>query len=134
MDGVQLSQSFSSVGEGCYTSPTPGEYNTECITLGIDDQKTLPQNILLFNNYPNPFNPTTYIPIEMKNREDVMIEIFDVGGGLVKTIFSGFLDRGLHKFQWNGIGNDGMEVCSGVYFYIVKSNSVSLSKKIVFAK
>ena len=134
LDGVQLSQSFSSDGDGCYTFPTPGEYNAECITLGIDDQKTLPQNILLINNYPNPFNPTTYIPIEMKNREDVMIEIFDVGGGLVKTIFSGSLDRGLHKFQWNGRRNDGVEVGSGVYFYIVKSNSVSLSKKIVFAK
>ena len=58
LDGVQLSQSFSSDGDGCYTSPTPGENNTDCITLGIDDQNTLPQNILLLNNYPNPFNPS----------------------------------------------------------------------------
>ena len=134
LNDVQLSQSFSSDGGGCYTAPTPGENNADCITLEIDVQNTLPQNILLSNNYPNPFNPTTYIPIEMKNSENIIIEIFDVRGNVVNTIFSGFLDRGTHKFQWNGIGADGKEVGSGVYFFIVKSKSISLSKKMVFAK
>ena len=134
LDGVQLSQSFTSDGDGCYTVPTPGENNAECITLEIDVQTALPQNIFLLNNYPNPFNPTTFIPIEMKNRENIIIEIFDIGGGLVKTIFNGPLVEGVHTFIWNGKGNDGLEVGSGVYFYTVKSNNVSLSKKIVFAK
>ena len=133
-DGVQLSQSFSSNGDGCYTTPTPGENNTDCITLGIDSQNVLPQNILLLNSYPNPFNPATFIQIEIKNREDVIIEIFDARGSFVKTIFSGFLDRGIYKFRWNATGSDGIEVGSGVYFYTIKSNSVLLSKKIVFAK
>jgi len=134
LNDVQLSQSFSSDGGGCYTVPTPGENNTDCITLGIDFQNSLPENILLLNNYPNPFNPDTYIPIEMKNSENITIEIFDVRGSLVKTLFNGFLDRGTHKFQWNGIGADGKEVGSGVYFFIVKSKSIFLSKKMVFAK
>ena len=133
-DGVQLSQSFLGDGVGCYTIPTPGENNTDCITLGIDVQNIFPQNILLLNSYPNPFNPATFIQIEIKNREDVIIKIFDARGSFVKTIFSGFLDRGIHKFRWNATGSDGLEVGSGVYFYTIKSNSVSLSKKIVFAK
>ncbi len=134
LDDVQLSQSFSSNGDGCYTTPTPGENNTDCITLRIDDLNILPQNILLLNSYPNPFNPATFIQIEIKKREDVIIEIYDARGSFVKTIFSGFLDRGIHKFRWNATGSDGIEVGSGVYFYTIKSNSVSLSKKIVFAK
>lgn len=134
LDGVQLSQSFSSDGGGCYTVPTPGENNTDCITLGIDFKNTIPQNILLLNNYPNPFNPNTYIPIEMKNSESITIEIFDVRGSLVKTLFSGFLDLGAHRFQWNGMDADGEKVGSGVYFFMVKSKRISLSKKMVFAK
>ncbi|MFL3006603.1 MAG: lamin tail domain-containing protein [Candidatus Neomarinimicrobiota bacterium] len=134
LDGVQLSQSFSSDGFGCYTSPTPGENNADCITLEIDVQNTPSENILLSNNYPNPFNPNTYIPIEMKNSENIIIEIYDVRGNLVNTLFSGFLERGTHNFRWNALGTDGIEVGSGVYFSVVKSKNIFLSKKIIFAK
>ena len=81
------------------------------------------------------FSPSSFVSI-IRNILSTKIEYF---AGLefpsfVKTIFSGFLDRGIHKFRWNATGSDGIEVGSGVYFYTIKSNSVSLSKKIVFAK
>ena len=134
LEDTQLSQSFSINGDGCYTIPTPGENNADCITLGIDTQNSLPKNISLLNNFPNPFNPTTYIPIKVKNSENISLKIYDMSGRLVKNIFSGSIDSGKHTFHWSGRGTNGKQVGSGVYLYVVKSESVILSKKVVFTK
>ena len=134
LEDTQLSQSFSINGDGCYTIPTPGENNADCITLGIDTQNILPKNISLLNNFPNPFNPITYIPIKVKNSENISLNIYDMSGRLVKNIFSGTIDSGKHTFHWSGRGTNGKQVGSGVYLYVVKSESVILSKKVVFTK
>ena len=102
VNGVQLSQSFNSVGDGCYTDPTPGQLNSDCITLEIENPNIIPTKISTINNYPNPFNPSTNITLDLINDEELSILVYDIKGSLVKSIYSGFLDRGNHMFVWEG--------------------------------
>ena len=64
-DGIELSQSFDANGFGCYTEPTPGAVNGDCITLRNDENLLLPKRLALHQNYPNPFNPTTNISYDL---------------------------------------------------------------------
>ena len=55
-DDVSLSQSFDGNGVGCYTVPTLGEANSDCITLSTKNDLITPTSFTLHQNYPNPFN------------------------------------------------------------------------------
>ncbi len=74
------------------------------------------EDYLLFNNYPNPFNSETHISLVLKNKANVNIDVFDVLGRKVKTIFDGSLSSGFQEFVWNGSSNNGQRVSSGAYF------------------
>ena len=134
LNGVQLSQSFTSMGEGCYTNPTPGEVNSDCITLDIHKEYLLPANIAILNNFPNPFNPSTYITLQLKSNENISVSIFDLKGQFIKTIFEGLMGDGKHKIIWRGVDTAGNKVGSGIYFCVVKSENSTHSKKIVMTK
>ena len=134
LNGVQLSQSFTSSGEGCYTNPTPGENNSDCVTLDIHKEDLLPTKISILNNFPNPFNPSTHITLQLKNKEYISVSIFDLKGQFIKTIFSGSMGDGKHTIMWEGVDIIGNKVGSGIYFCVVKSENSILSKKIVMAK
>ncbi len=70
----------------------------------------LPLQTQLFNNYPNPFNPSTIIPFQVGQPGNVRIRIFDATGRLVDTITNEFISTGFHTVQWNATGR-----ASGVY-------------------
>ena len=76
----------------------------------------------LLQNYPNPFNPETWIPFQLAEETDVSIEIYDVGGNLIKTFELGKRPAGFyvekdHAVHWDGRNNAGEKVSSGAYFY-----------------
>ena len=77
----------------------------------------LPSQLILFPNYPNPFNPTTTIQFSLPQAESVRREIFDPLGRRVQTLFAGRLEAGLHQQVWQGRDETGERVASGVYFY-----------------
>ncbi len=83
----------------------------------------------LFDNFPNPFNPTTTISFELPSRSFVSLKIFDMLGRDVSTIVSGELPAGSYTRQWNGSG-----FASGVYFYRLQAGSVVQTKKLVMMK
>ena len=68
-DSITYSQSFDADGVSCYTIPTPGSLNSECVTLSTSQTAISPQDYSLSQNYPNPFNPSTkiryYLPDEL---------------------------------------------------------------------
>ena len=134
VNGVQLSQSFNSVGDGCYTDPTPGQLNSDCITLEIENPNIIPTKISTINNYPNPFNPSTNIILDLINDEELSILVYDINGNLVKSIYSGFLDRGNHMFVWEGNNSRGKRVVSGIYFCVLRLGNEILSKKMILSK
>lgn len=83
----------------------------------IDDGSEIARQFKLNQNYPNPFNPTTTINYELKENASVNLEIYDVTGALVKTLFSGTKSAGSHNVTWNGSDNKGNKAVSGNYIY-----------------
>ena len=71
----------------------------------------------LYQNIPNPFNPTTSIPYMLEMGRRVEIGIYDVSGSRVVVLNEGMQSPGTHTAIWNGRDQSGRAVPSGVYFY-----------------
>ena len=85
-------------------------------------------NFHLYNNYPNPFNPSTVIQFELNQFSNFKLIIFDALGKVVKT-WEGEKPEGLYSFQWDGKDKNQLDIVSGVYFYqLIVSNSIQTKK------
>lgn len=94
----------------------------------------IPTILRLLQNYPNPFNPSTTIAVDIPERMNVRLEIFDVKGQLVNTLFHGELNQGTTRFMWNGMNSSGRLIASGIYFYKLTTPNNSMTKKMLFQK
>ena len=93
----------------------------------------------LLHNYPDPFNPETWIPFELARDANVTIDIYDSNGGIVRTLAVGDKPKGSYIEQskavyWDGKNNDGESVASGVYFYTLTADDFSQTKRLVILK
>ncbi|MDD2228277.1 MAG: T9SS type A sorting domain-containing protein [Candidatus Cloacimonetes bacterium] len=88
----------------------------------------------LQQNYPNPFNPETTISFEIAEEGMVNLEIFNIKGQLVKTLFSGNKVSGPHRIVWNGTDKYGRNVASGLYHYRLTTKDGNISKKMLLLK
>lgn len=84
---------------------------------GVKDDSPVPESFGLSQNYPNPFNQQTLISFDLANSGEVELEIFDLLGRRVTTVFSGFADEGETVVGWDGRSASGEKVPSGVYYY-----------------
>jgi hypothetical protein len=80
-------------------------------------------------NYPNPFNPTTTIQITMTKKDNIRLVIYNIIGQQVAELVNGEVDAGTHNVTFNA-GN----LTSGIYFYTLSGNSVSITKKMILMK
>lgn len=94
----------------------------------------LPTEVSLAQNYPNPFNPETIIQFALPDQDRIRLQIFDVMGRMVITLWNGQADPGYHRVNWNGLNSQGVPVASGVYFYRLQSGSQVLSKKMILLR
>ena len=83
--------------------------------------------LALHRNYPNPFNPETWIPYQLASEANVVIRIYNVDGQLVRTLNLGEQPAGNYMAQskaafWDGRNNEGSTVASGVYFYTLEAD------------
>jgi hypothetical protein len=99
-----------------------------------DDPAPLPTGTALLGNYPNPFNPETIIHYTMKDRGNVLIEIFNTKGQKVTTLENTLRDPGHYSVNWNGKDQQGHPVTSGVYFYKMKTGTYSSTKKMILLR
>jgi hypothetical protein len=94
---------------------------------------------LLLQNFPNPFNPETWIPYQLKLDSEVSIKIYRSTGELVRELSLGQKPAGMYISQdrsayWDGKDKFGTPVASGVYFYTIKTNDFSAVKKLTILK
>jgi hypothetical protein len=94
---------------------------------------------LLLQNFPNPFNPETWIPYKLANPADVNIRIFDVSGKLIITLNPGRKDSGLYinkesASYWDGRNNLGEPVSTGVYFYTIRAGDYVATRRMVIIR
>ena len=93
----------------------------------------------LLPNYPNPFNPETWIPYQLAEATDVSVKIYDVGGRLVRTIPVGFKPVGYYLTReraayWDGRNQVGESVSSGVYFLQFVAEDFTATQQVVIVK
>jgi hypothetical protein len=111
------------------------EYSLIMFSRDGDQEEDMPSITQLYNNYPNPFNPTTTISFSVtQNSNFVTLEIFNVKGQKVRTMFSGSAEEGKHTVTWHGDDENGNPVSSGIYFYKLKTGKQELSRKMLLLK
>ncbi|KAA3615742.1 MAG: T9SS C-terminal target domain-containing protein [Calditrichaeota bacterium] len=112
------------------------EIDVESVNKNISQFKNhiLPKSTILYNNFPNPFNPTTKIGFDLVSSATVQLDIFDISGKHVKNAFRGFLNSGSYETTWNGKNDSGQLVSSGIYIYKLTSNHLSLSKRMLLLR
>jgi len=103
-------------------------------------QAALPPAVTtLLSNYPNPFNPETWIPYQLATPAEVTVSIHAADGKLVRTLALGQLPAGVYQDKeraayWDGTNEQGEPVASGVYFYTLKAGDFSATKKMLIRK
>ena len=113
-----------------FTTQSPDNY---VAPLNIDENITIDQ-FHLGNAYPNPFNPTTNFNLIVEKTGDATINIIDILGRQVATIYQGVLVKGHYNFSWDGKNNSGMTLGSGAYFTVVKMDKKIEIQKLLMLK
>ena len=112
---------------------TSGEFTFNELTLpqlNSPKESHLPKLIKLYPAYPNPFNPSTTIQFSVHQKTVVAsLELYDINGKKLETIFTGSIDPGLHKIQWYGNQNP-----SGIYFAVLQTENTIHSRKLILIK
>ena len=98
-----------------------------------------PGKTQLLANYPNPFNPETWIPYELATDTNVKVTIYDAQGIVVRTLSIGHQSAGYYTSRdraayWDGRNSFGELVASGLYFYQLETDEASLMRKMVILK
>ena len=99
----------------------------------------LPEKTALLRNYPNPFNPETWIPYQLAHAADATLTIYDTKGVLVRQLDLGYQQAGYYTDRtraayWDGRNHLGESVGSGVYFYQLRAGDYSTLRKMVILK
>ena len=98
------------------------------------EKKIIPREINISQNYPNPFNPTTKFTYTVNRPGRVSLEIYDVMGKLVSTLFHEYKEMGTFEVRWNGLDDSKQSVSSGIYFYKFSQDGKSSIKKMILSK
>ena len=98
-----------------------------------------PKETTLLPNYPNPFNPETWIPYRLAMAADVTLTIYDSSGGIVRTLDIGHRVAAVYESRekaiyWDGNNKFGERVASGIYFYHLSAGDYSATRKMVILK
>ena len=98
-----------------------------------------PEETVLLANYPNPFNPETWIPYHLAKDANVTLHIYAVNGQLVRTLTLGHQAAGMYQSRsraayWDGKNEFGEPVSSGVYFYTLTAGDFTATRKMLIRK
>ena len=109
------------------------------LSLALTVGDVHPAETILGQNFPNPFNPETWIPYQLEKSADVSLQIYDTSGRIVRTIDLGFKSQGFYMTRstaayWDGRNNMGEQVASGVYFYSLQTPDFSATRKMLILK
>jgi subtilisin family serine protease len=94
----------------------------------------VPRVHALFQNVPNPFNPTTWIKFELPSASRAQLEVFSVDGRRVRTLLDQPLPAGRYRLVWDGRNDQSRPVASGVYLYRIRAGSYVSSRRMLLLK
>ena len=99
----------------------------------------IPKETSLLPNYPNPFNPETWIPYQLSEPVEVILHIYAVNGTLIRTLALGLQPAGIYHSKnraayWDGKNEVGEPVASGVYFYTLTTGEFTATRRMLILK
>ena len=105
----------------------------------LRETETVPKATALLANYPNPFNPETWIPYQLAKEADVTLRIYAIDGTLVRTLALGHQPAGMYQNRsraayWDGRNTIGEPVASGLYFYTLTAGDFTATRKLLIRK
>ena len=107
--------------------------------FGTTESGLIPKETALLANYPNPFNPETWIPYQLSRDAEVTVSIYSVNGALVRTLDLGHRAAGMYQSRsraayWDGRNAFGERVASGVYFYTLRAGNFTATRRLLIRK
>ncbi len=103
--------------------------NFSSMTSVIENDNDLPSEYKLEQNYPNPFNPSTTIKFSLPERSEVKLSIYNLLGQEIEILFQGEKEAGSYEYVF-----ENTSLSTGVYFYVLESQQVRLSRKMMLLK
>ena len=104
-------------------------------TAGVNsDESLIPKEFALYDNYPNPFNPTTQIAVDLPEAATTEITVWNIMGQRVATLYTGDLNAGHHTLNFDGRDSNGKQLTSGMYLYRVAAGKYNATKKMTLMK
>ena len=105
----------------------------------LTEMAAIPETSALLPNYPNPFNPETWIPYHLAKDANVTLTIYDVRGSTVRELSLGHQPAGVYESRgravyWDGKNQIGEKVASGLYFYTLTAGDFTATRKLLIAK
>ena len=118
---------------------TTSDIRNAFLSLQLRVGDVQPQDTLLAQNFPNPFNPETWIPYQLNKSTEVKISIYDISGRLVRSLDLGWQPTGSYMTPssaayWDGRNAVGERVASGIYFYTLQTSDFAATRRMVILK
>jgi hypothetical protein len=108
--------------------------NLDQIPTNITSHDVESKPLLTINNYPNPFNPETTISYQLKESANIKIDIYNLKGQKVTSLFKGNQVAGQHQIIWKGKNHNNQKVASGIYLLRFSTHNTCVSKKMILLK
>jgi hypothetical protein len=130
----KVSQTILTFNNILANDPTGAPITLEAVpyTLTTHIEENVPgftTDFVLFDNYPNPFNPGTTISFSCPQPSEVTLTIYDLQGQRVRQLVRGEMAAGQHKTYWNGQDEQGKVVAAGIYFYQIEAKLLSSGQR-----
>jgi hypothetical protein len=93
-----------------------------------------PKDFVLNQNYPNPFNPVTHIKLQLPEMSNVELSVYNMLGQKIKQLAKSDFEAGFYEFQWDARNDQGNQVSSGMYIYVMQAKSLESNKNKRFIK
>ena len=104
------------------------------LTTAVVTDADVPQNFVLYPNYPNPFNPATMIRYAVARPTNVVVAIYNLAGQRIRTLVSGAHPAGVYEIAWDGKDAARHTVASGVYVYQIEADSFIRTRTMVLLR
>jgi hypothetical protein len=114
-------------GMGEITTPTAERFI-------LSKKPSLPTSFMLYQNFPNPFNPITTLKYDLPEDNFVMLTVYDMLGRVVVQLVNTTQDAGFKLVQWDGSDSMGRTVSAGVYLYQIRAGKFVKTRKMVLLK
>ena len=116
------------------TSGVPPNLISQVLSLLTAESEIVPFDFEIYQNHPNPFNPTTTLRYALPEDAQVNIIIYDMMGRIVKTLVNSSQTAGYKSIRWNATNDRNEPVSAGLYLYTIQAGEFRQTKRMVLLK